>query len=374
MTDAHLTTPSGRPRARVLGVPFAGAPGANNAITDVPGLEVGYTTLIAGDGPMTPGQGPVRTGVTAILPRGKAGVSTPCWAGYSSLNGNGEMTGSHWLEETGLCELAITITNTASCGLTRDATIDWAARNASGLAGQDWGLPVAAETYDGYLNDINGHHVTREHVFQAIETAHGGALDEGAVGGGAGMICYGFKGGSGTASRTLGDYTLGAFVQANFGRPHELTIAGLQVGPMLEGGLDFDQVGGAPGQGSIIVVIATDAPLLPHQLKRLARRATLGLARTGTVGHHSSGDIFLALSTANAPALASRDPLRSAEFLAEDKIDPLFEATVQATEEAILNALAAGEDMVGRDGHSVRGLPLDQVARILGERGLAMPR
>ena len=369
MPDPYLATPSGRPRARMLGLPFAGQPGPVNAITDVPGLEIGYTTLFAGDGALQVGQGPVRTGVTAILPRGKDKIATPCWAGYSSLNGNGEMTGSHWLEETGLCELAITITNTASCGVTRDATIEWAAKNAGELAGQDWGLPISAETYDGHLNDINGHHVTKAHVFQAIESATGGPIDEGAVGGGTGMICYGFKAGSGTASRITGGYTLGVFVQANFGRPHELTISGMNVGSLLQGGIDFDT-----GQGSIIVVVATDAPLLPHQLKRLSRRVPLGLARTGTIGHHSSGDIFLALSTANQKALASKDKLRHAEFLAEDKIDGLFEATVQATEEAILNSLVAAEDMIGRDDHLVRALPLEQVARILGERGLAMPR
>jgi L-aminopeptidase/D-esterase-like protein len=357
MNPTWQKTPSGKLRARGLGLPLSGTPGPNNAITDVAGVEVGYATLIAGEGALKVGQGPVRTGVTAIFPRGRARAGHAVWAGAHSLNGNGELTGAWWMEESGRCELAITITNTHSCGTTRDATLQWAVRQ--GLAGQqaevvqDWGLPVAAETFDGHLNDINGFHVKLEHVFQALDGAQGGPIEEGAVGGGTGMICYGFKGGSGTASRLVeeaGRWTLGAFVQANFGRTPELVVLGRNVGRELSG-KDLK------GAGSIIVVLATDAPLLPHQLKRLARRATLGIARTGTIGHNSSGDIFLAFTTANGAALLPSDRPVAVETLPEDKMDSLFTAAVESVEEAILNALVANETMVGRDGHRIEALP-----------------
>lgn len=366
--DAWARTPEGLPRARGLGLPFAGTPGPWNAITDLPGLEVGYTTLIRGEGPLVVGQGPVRTGVTAILPRGRAGAGTPVWAAAQALNGNGELTGAWWLEETGRCELAITITNTHSCGLARDAVLRWAVVNRHERGGQDWGLPVAAETYDGHLNDINGFHLREEHVFQALDGAASGPLAEGSVGGGTGMICYGFKGGSGTASRRVEaagrPWILGAFVQANFGRTPELTIAGVPVGRELAAG--FETGGG----GSIIAVLATDAPLLPHQLKRLARRATLGVGRSGTYGHHSSGDIFLALTSANAAALDTQAaaPI-PVETLPEPLLDPLFEAAVQAVDEAILNALVANRPMTGRDGHHVPALPHEAVLAALRRAG-----
>ena len=354
--DPLHETPSGLPRARAFDVPFEGTPGRNNAITDVAGIEVGYTTLIEGEA--------VRTGVTAILPRGRGGMATPCWSGFFSLNGNGEMTGSHWIEETGTCELAVTLTNTHSCGLARDATLKWAARNLGFDEDLDWGLPVAAETYDGYLNDINGFHVADAHVFAAIESARGGPIDEGSVGGGTGMVCYGFKGGSGTASRCAGGYTLGAFVQANFGRPRELTVAGVPVGRELDGGFDY-----GAGSGSIIVVLATDAPLLPHQLKRLARRAGLGIGRSGAIAHHGSGDIFLALSTANAEALSARQGAAKADFLPDESLDFLFEAAIQAVDEAVLNALFTNSEMTGRDGHFIAALPRQRVRDLLAAAG-----
>jgi len=365
---AWKATPSGLPRARGLGLPFAGRPGAANAITDVAGVEVGYCTLIAGEGPLVVGQGPVRTGVTAIFPRGRARANRPVWAGAHSLNGNGEMTGAWWLEETGRCELAITITNTHSCGLARDASLQWAVKNKLNEHGQDWGLPVAAETFDGHLNDINGFHVKPEQVWAALDDARAGSIEEGSVGGGTGMICYGFKGGSGTASRLVQaagqTWSVGAFVQANFGRTPELVVAGVPVGEQLAAG--FETGGG----GSIIVVIATDAPLLPHQLKRLARRATLGIGRSGTIGRHSSGDIFLAFTTANEAALAeSATAVIAVETLPEAEMNPLFEGAIQAIDEAILNALVANRTMVGRDGHRVPALPVAPVLEMLRKAG-----
>jgi CPA1 family monovalent cation:H+ antiporter len=289
MTDPLLATPTGRPRARALPVPFDGTPGPLNAITDVPGVEVGYCTVIRGEGPLVVGRGPVRTGVTAILPRGRGGLAVPVFAGTHALNGNGELTGSLWIEESGQCEGPVTITSTHACGLARDATVRWLVERHPGAVG-DWGLPVAGETYDGELNDINGFHVTPEHVFEALESAKAGPLELGSVGGGTGMICYDFKGGSGSASRVVaaggegegGSYVLGAFVQANFGRRRELTVAGVPVGRHLPGG----ELRGKPA-GSIIAVIATDAPLLPHQLKRLARRVgLLGRHRAQRLGRH----------------------------------------------------------------------------------------
>ena len=364
---SHQATPSGRKRARALGIPFQGEPGPDNAITDVDGVEVGYTTLISGDGTLVVGRGPVRTGVTAILPRGRDGATRPVHAGGFSLNGNGELTGMLWIEETGRCEGPITITNTHSCGTARDATIRWMAENVEGFTSGEalrWALPVAGETYDGYLNDINGFHVTPAHVIEAIDTAAGGPIDEGSVGGGTGMICYEFKGGSGTSSRRLGwageAYTVGAFVQANFGLRHEFVVAGVPVGQHLTGG--SRPYGGGT---SIIAMVATDAPLLPHQLKRLARRVALGVGRSGTVSHNGSGDIFLAFSTANEDAIAAADGLPSVTFVPDAGINPLFTAVVQAIDEAILNALVANETMVGRDGHEVLALPHDDLRAVL---------
>ena len=367
MTDPQLATPSGRPRARAIPVPFDGTPGPLNAITDVPGVEVGYCTLVRGEGPLVVGQGPVRTGVTAILPRGKAGVGVPVFAGSHSLNGNGELTGTIWIEESGQCEGPITITNTHSCGVARDATLRWLMARDTG-AMQAWGLPVAGETYDGELNDINGFHVTPEHVFEALDGAAGGPLELGSVGGGTGMVCYDFKGGSGSASRAVAiggaAYTLGAFVQANFGHRRELTIAGAPVGRHLPGG----ELRGPPG-GSIIALIATDAPLLPHQLKRLARRVALGIARSGSVAHNGSGDIFLALSTANQEAWAAGGGPKAAAFLPNHSLNPLFEAVVQATDEAVVDAMVANETMVGRDGNTAHALPHDRLRELLARYG-----
>jgi L-aminopeptidase/D-esterase-like protein len=284
MTDPLLATPAGRARARSIPVPFDGTPGPLNAITDVPGLEVGYCTVVRGEGPLVVGRGPVRTGVTAILPRGRAGLATPVFAGSHALNGNGELTGTLWIEESGQCEGPITITNTHACGLARDATVRWLLARCPEAMG-DWGLPAAGETYDGDLNDINGFHVTAEHVFEALDGARGGPLELGSVGGGTGMVCYDFKGGSGSASRRVEvegeSYLLGVFVQANFGRRRDLLVAGVPVGRHLPGG----ELRGKPA-GSIIAVIATNAPLLPHQLKRLARRVALGIARSGAIAHN----------------------------------------------------------------------------------------
>jgi L-aminopeptidase/D-esterase-like protein len=369
---AWRTTPAGRRRARGLGLAFPGTPGPCNAITDVAGVEVGYATIVSGDGPLVVGRGPVRTGVTAILPRGRDGIATPVLAGTAMLNGNGEMTGSWWIEETGRCELAVTITNTHSLGTARDATLKWAAKSGRMAPGQDWGLPVAAETFDGFLNDINGFHVSDGHVFAALEGAHGGPIEVGSVGGGTGMVCYGFKGGSGTASRRVaaagGSFTVGVFAQANFGRTEELTILGVPVGARLAA----DAAAGATatgGAGSVIVVVATDAPLLPHQLKRLARRVPLGLARTGTIGHHSSGDVFLAFSTANAAATVPAGAPIALQMLPEECLDPLFGAVVEAVEEAVVDVLFANADMTGIDGRTVRALPHAPVLTLLAAAG-----
>jgi D-aminopeptidase len=359
MTSPHwLSTPSGKQRARGLGLPLPGTPGPLNAITDVAGVEVGYSTIIEADS--------VRTGVTAILPRGRNGAEAPCLAGYHSFNGNGEMTGTIWIEEAGELQTPVTITNTASCGTARDATLKWLVNNGIGT-GQDWGLPVAAETYDGYLNDINGFHVKDAHVFEALEGASSGPLELGSVGGGTGMMTYEFKGGSGTASRqvTAGGkgWTLGTFVQSNFGRRPELTVLGVPVGHDLTGGEFLDR-----GTGSIIAVIATDAPLLPHQLKRLARRVPVGLARTGTYGHHSSGDIFLAFSTGNARSLAAAG-LRQLEALADSELDPLFEAVAQTVEEAVLDAMLCNETMTGKGGFTLHALPHQDLVGLLKQAG-----
>jgi D-aminopeptidase len=364
---SHNVTPAGRTRARGLKLPFPGEPGENNAITDVAGVELGTTTLISGEGKLVVGQGPVRTGVTALLPRGRGKAQIPCAAGSYALNGNGEMTGTIWIEESGELQTPIAITNTNSCGIARDAISQWLGRTASNV--QDWGLPVAAETYDGDLNAINGFHVKAEHVIEALDGARGGPVEQGSVGGGTGMICYDFKGGNGTASRLIKvagrSYTVGAFVQSNFGQRAECTILGVPVGRHLPG----DELRGKPS-GSIIVIIATDAPLEAHQLKRLARRVPIGLARTGGIGHNSSGDIFLAFSSANEAAFAAkRGQLRRLEAIATGDIDPLFTATIEATEEAIIDSMIANETMVGRDGNRSIALPHDRLIDVMRKYG-----
>ena len=356
-----------RNRGRDLGLPFPGTPGAFNAITDVPGVEVGTVTLVSGDGPLRVGHGPVRTGVTAILPRGKAKAHVPCAAGYYSLNGNGEMTGTVWIEECGELQTPITITNTHSCGMTRDATIRWLVARGVGT-GQDWGLPVAAETYDGDLNDINGFHVTADHTAQALDGARPGPVEMGSVGGGTGMLTYDFKAGNGSASRVVEidgrRFTLGVFVQSNFGRREDFTVLGVPVGRhILNGKLRGRE------QGSVIAIVATDAPLMAHQLKRLARRVPLGLARTGTVGNTSSGDIFLAFSTANEAAFAQRTGVSRMETLANGDLDRLFLATVEATEEAVIDAMLCAETMVGRDGNTAIALPPDEMLSLMRQYG-----
>lgn len=359
-----------RPRARDLGVPFVGTPGPLNAITDVAGVTVGHTTLIEGDGPLKVGVGPVRTGVTAVLPRGRDTLARPSFAGWYSQNGNGEMTGTAWIEESGFLEGPVLITNTHSVGVVRDAVIRWRIKaGPPDASGYWWSLPVVAETYDGYLNDTNGFHVREEHVFAALDSARAGPVPEGAVGGGTGMVCYGFKGGIGTASRHLpidqGGYTVGVLVQANHGRRPQLLVAGVPVGQQLPRDPSEAALETARGElGSIIIVIATDAPLLPHQLKRLARRATMGLARTGSTSGNGSGDIFLAFSTANPGAFQGKN-VASVQMVSNEQISPLFDAAVYGTEEAIVNALVAADTMIGADNHRVEGLPHDRLREIL---------
>ena len=367
-----ITASQQRPRARDLGVPFDGQPGPLNAITDVRGVEVGVTTIIRGEGPLKQGEGPVRTGVTVILPRGKAS-GDPVFAGWYSQNGNGEMTGTTWIEEGGFMEGPVFITNTHSVGVVRDAAIAWSVKQ--GKMFQPWSLPVVAETWDGSLNDINGFHVKPEHVFQAIDGASTGRVPEGNVGGGTGMICYEFKCGTGTASRTVpqpaGGYTVGVLVQANHGRRNELRIAGVPVCqeiPVSPAPRPGELPPAAEEMGSIIIVVATDAPLLPHQLKRLARRATMGLARTGATSGNSSGDIFLAFSTANAEAASAQREVH-VNMLSNSRISALFSATVEATEEAIVNALVAAETMTGRDGRRVEALPHARLRDVLKKYG-----
>lgn len=357
-------------RARDLGVPFEGCAGPLNAITDVRGVLVGHTTLVSGEGRLQVGQGPVRTGVTAILPRGRK--NDPVFAGWYALNGNGEMTGTTWVEESGFLAGPVMLTNTHSVGVVRDAVVAWtyeARLRDPEFANGLWSLPVVAETYDGFLNDINGFHVTREHVFGALDDASGGPVTEGNAGGGTGMICHDFKGGIGTASRKValasGACTIGILVQANHGDRQHLTVAGVPVGREIT---DLQPVAptddGDSGGSSIIVVVATDAPLLPHQLKRLARRVPLGIGRVGGMGANSSGDIFIAFSTAN-PGAAQRTGLSKVDLLPNEQITPLFEATVYATEEAIVNALVAAETMSGIDGNTVHALPHDRLRQIL---------
>jgi len=355
-------------RARDVGIPLDGTPGPLDAITDVAGVEVGHATIIAGSGKLTVGKGPVRTGVTAILPRGRRDFD-PVFAAWFTLNGNGEMTGTTWVEESGFLAGPVMITNTHSVGIVHDAVIEWLVRNG---ATADWSLPVVAETWDGSLNDINGFHVRKEHAFAAIDSARGGPVAEGNVGGGTGMICHRFKGGIGTASRKLGSgdggWTVGVLVQCNYGSRPLLRIAGVPVGKEIPDLLPCRPpcASAPPGSdlGSIIIVVATNAPLLPHQLKRIARRAALGVGKMGGIGSNSSGDIFVAFSTAN-PHTAADSGLATVTMFPNERITPLFEATVQATEEAIINALLAAETMTGVDDLTVFALPHDRLRAVL---------
>ena len=390
LAAAPLTSAAAeKARARELGlVPLIGGnAGRLDAITDVPGVEVGHTTLVSGEGRLRPGAGPVRTGVTVVHPRGRTSGDA-VFGAWFTLNGNGEMTGTTWLQESGFLEGPIAITNTHSVGVVRDAILQWQV-SRPGL--QPWGLPVVAETWDGVLNDINGFHVKAEHAIAALDGARGGSVAEGNVGGGTGMVCHSFKGGIGTASRVLpaedGGYTVGVLVQCNYGRRREFQVAGVPVGEEIQDqtpcfsladvkprhGLApcADAAAPAPrneGQGSIIVVVATDAPLLPHQLKRIATRPSLGIGRMGGRGNNSSGDIFVAFSTANAGAAASKSNTR-VEMIPNDSINPFFTATIQATEEAILNAMLAAETMTGADGARVTALPHDRLLAALRKYG-----
>ena len=367
---AAQQTPPAKPRARDLGVPFDGTPGPFNAITDVFGVTVGHTTLVSGEGKLQVGNGPVRTGVTAVLPRGKDSMNNPVFAGWWSLNGNGEMTGTTWVEESGFLEGPVMITNTHSVGVVRDAVIQWRVNHGQpDPTGYWWSLPVVAETWDGWLNDINGFHVKPEHAFHAIDSAHTGAVEEGNVGGGTGMICNEFKGGIGTSSRKLdakfGGYTVGVLVQCNYGVRPNLRIAGVPVGREIPenpayASPSFNEL----DRGSIIVVVATDAPLVSHQLKRLARRVSLGLGRNGSISGNGSGDIFIAFSTAN-PGAAAADHVVDLKMLPNDQLDPIFAATVQATEEAVINAMVAAETMTGIENHKVIALPHEKLREVL---------
>ena len=391
MLDLHAREPQQSPpgrstlaqkivRARDIGVPFEGTPGPLNAITDVAGVEVGYTTIILGDGKLVVGKGPVRTGVTAIIPRGHDSLNDPVYAAVFSLNGNGEMTGTHWVEESGFLEGPVVITNTHSVGVARDAVIAWRIKHgAADASGYWWSLPLVAETWDGWLNDTNGFHVKPEDVFHALDSAHDGAIEEGSVGGGTGMICYEFKGGNGTASRKIEikepkassgqssangagaarTYTVGVFVQANFGRRALLTITGVPIGKEIPGSVYKEDT------GSCIAVVATDAPLLPNQLKRLARRVSIGLARTGTISGNGSGDLFIAFSTANKNVWAADQVTHSVQTVPNDLIDPIFGAVVEATEEAVVNALVDNQTMTGAGNHRVEALPHDRLRELL---------
>ncbi len=371
--DPHAVTPAGKPRARSLGVPFRGQPGRWNAITDVPGVEVGYATLIRGES--------VRTGVTAIHPRGPAGAADPVTAGFFSQNGNGEMTGVSWIEESGTFAGPVAITNTHAVGVVHAAIIAWTVRRHPRAAAA-WLLPVVAETWDGYLNDINSPHVTGQAAAGALESSASGPVEEGSVGGGTGMNCYGFKGGSGTASRLVehagSTYTVGVFVQANFGVRAELTLSGLPVGELLSDDNPMtEHFAAPPGAGSVIAIVATDAPLLPGQCKAFARRVTLGLARTGTAGSHFSGDLFLAFSTGNPGAFVPAADTPGADgatgygqlrIIPWGFLDPFYTAVAQGTEEAVANALVANEEMIGRDGHRSPALPRERVAGFFAAR------
>lgn len=363
-----------KPRARDLGVPFDGITGEFNAITDIKGVEVGYSTIISGEGKDIIGKGPVRTGVTAIFPRGKDKKFCPVFANWYSLNGNGEMTGTTWVTESGFLETPIMITNTNSVGVVRDAVLKWYV-DTDWYSGEDWWYtyPVVAETYDGFLNDIYGFHVKEENVLEAIENSSGGKIAEGNVGGGTGMMCLGFKGGTGTSSRLVkikdSTYTVGAIVQSNFGGKNNFTVAGVPVGKELKDTLNY-KFNAPPksrrqeGDGSIIVIIATDAPFLPHQLKRIAQRVPLGIGIVGGRGSNGSGDIFLAFSTANENAF-NRDDITAIETFSNDLMTPFFDATVQAVEEAIINAMVAAETMEGINGNKAYALPHDLLIKTL---------
>jgi L-aminopeptidase/D-esterase-like protein len=389
ITDiSNAQAPAAKERARdmELSAVIGGTPGSLDAITDVAGVEVGHTTLVSGNGRLDVGKGPVRTGVTIVHPRGKAS-NDPVFAAWFTLNGNGEMTGTTWIRESGFLEGPIGITNTHSVGIVRDAILQWQAKRP-GL--QPWGLPVVAETYDGGLNDINGFHVTADHTIAALDGAATGKVQEGNVGGGTGMVCHGFKGGIGTASRVLpqdaGGYTVGVLVQCNYGRRSELRVGGVPVGeeiPDLMPCISIDNpssastrprctdAGKAPedaGDGSIIIVVATDAPVLPHQLQRIVTRAALGVGRMGGKGENSSGDIFVSFSTAN-PGIANQKDTSRVDMIPNDRINPLFYATVQATEEAILNALLAADTMTGADGLRVFALPHDRLMAAMRKYG-----
>ena len=369
---AAASAQSNKPRARDLGIPFDGTPGPLNAITDVAGVEVGHTTLISGEGALKIGVGPVRTGVTAVLPRGRSNAD-PVFAAWWTLNGNGEMTGTTWVEESGFLEGPVMITNTHSVGVVRDAVIGW--QHRAGSTAQPWSLPVVAETYDGFLNDIDGFHVKPEHATAALDGARSGPVQEGNVGGGTGMICNGFKGGIGTSSRKfmvrdMGSYTLGVLVQCNYGSKEWVRIAGIPVGREIPDQTVISS-NGAPQpfgpdaeRGSIIVVVATDAPLIPTQLKRLAHRVSLGLGRLGSLSGNGSGDIFIAFSTAN-PGASKSDKVATVQMLPNERIGAVFQATVEATEEAVVNAMVAAETMTGVNNHKVLALPHDKVREIL---------
>jgi D-aminopeptidase len=352
-----------KPRARDLGVPFDGTPGPNNAITDVRGVEVGHATLISGEGKLEVGKGPVRTGVTAIHPRGKTN-NDAVFAAWFTLNGNGEMTGTTWVEDSGFLDGPIMITNTHSVGVVRDAVISWKVKHSSpDMEGYWWSLPVVAETWDGDLNDINGFHVNPEDAWHALDSAHTGPVEEGNVGGGTGMICNEFKGGIGTSSRVLdakaGGYTVGVLVQCNYGMREQLRIAGVNVGREIP-----DQASRKQDIGSIIVVVATDAPIIPTQLKRIARRVSLGLGRDGSYSGDGSGDIFIAFSTANPGAVGAKG-IHPLSMLPNGSLNPIFLATVQATEEAVVNAMVAAETMTGINNHTVIALPHDRLREVL---------
>lgn len=366
-----------KPRARDIGIPFSGTPGKYNAITDVAGVEVGYSTIISGSGKDHIGKGPVRTGVTAIFPNGKVNHH-PVFANWYTLNGNGEMTGTTWVTESGFLETPIMITNTNSVGTVRDAVLKWFVDRKWYHEDFWYTYPVVAETYDGFLNDIYGFHVKESNAYEALDSAKSGPLKEGNIGGGTGMMCLGFKGGTGTASRVITinnkQYTLGVLVQSNFGRRANLTIAGVPVGKALMDTLKTVLV--APpqykkdeGQGSIIVVVATDAPLLPHQLKRIAARVPLGIGIAGGRGENSSGDIFIAFSTANPEAFNRKDDVK-VEMLSNDQINPLFQASVESVEEAIINAMVAADTMEGINGNKAYALPHDAVIKLLKQHNV----
>ena len=364
----------GQVRARDLGIPFDGQPGPLNAITDVAGVEVGFTTLIEGDGPLVIGKGPVRTGVTVIHPRGKAGAFDGVWAGRFSLNGNGEMTGIHWIDEAGAFSGPVAITNTHSVGLAHHGILRWLIQHPDFKPEtQLWMLPVSAETCDEYLNDINGQHVNEEHVLAACDNATGGAVPEGNVGGGTGMICYEFKGGTGTASRRCtikGEtFTTGVLVQANFGARHDLSVRGVPVGRHLTENTLWKTPPHMNAQGSIIAIAITDAPLMPLQLQRIAKRVGLGIARTGTPSENGSGDIFLAISTGNEVSDMGNDVDPTLRYLSNHDLDPLFLATVEATEEAIINALVAAKTMTGQADHTVHAVDHEELQAIMKQYG-----